>query len=202
MNDKEIINPFLQYHFMNLADINDLYECWVFCRLLYMIVQDYGLKLVHVYSNRKKSIKNSVGAIATFKASDGSFFINYQPRYHTEWADEQSTIEDNPDITLEFENGRSMIIDAKNSKYGLSNLHPNLDQMRNYMDTLGADQGIFIHSASEVSNPWKIVHDRTDKEVQIIWSSLVPGFTKDSSDGTLKKISNLINRMLCFSNEI
>ena len=181
LNENQIAEHFLQYHFMNLADTNDLYECWVFCKILYAIAKNYELKLTEVRSSK---------GIVTFKNADNSFYLIYQARYPTEW----TVIEDNPDITLEFKNGNNMIIDAKNEFYTLSNQHPNQHQMRSYMSTLKARYGVFVHSASQEPNIWNAIPDK--KNNQIIWTSLVPGNVDKTNDRNLEKILELISKIL------
>jgi hypothetical protein len=68
--DEEIAKNVLQYHLMNLKGQNDLYECWIFCKILYAIAQTHTLKLVEVHSSR--------GGLVDFKANDGLFHIIYQ----------------------------------------------------------------------------------------------------------------------------
>jgi hypothetical protein len=87
-NENDIAEHFLQYHFMDLGDTNDLYECWVFCKILYAIAEKYELKLTEVRSSN---------GIVTFNDDDNSFRLIYQPRYPTEWTDEGKPIEDIPD---------------------------------------------------------------------------------------------------------
>jgi hypothetical protein len=169
---------------MNLADPNDLYECWVFCKILYAIAEKYDMKLTEVRSSK---------GIVTFKNADNSFHLIYQARYPTEWTDEGIPIEDVPDITLEFRNGSNMIIEAKNRFYSLSDPRPNLHQMRNYMDTLNAKFGIFVHSASEKPLIWKTIPDKSNN--QIIWTSLIPNDIDKANNDNLKKILQMISEI-------
>jgi hypothetical protein len=124
--DEEIAKNVLQYHFMNLSDQNDLFECWIFCKILYAIAQMHTLKFSEVHSSR--------GGLVDFKANDDLFHIIYQARYDTGWRDQDKTILDIPDISIELTNGMTLIIDAKNSRHTLKDGRSNLDQMRSYME--------------------------------------------------------------------
>jgi hypothetical protein len=84
-NDREIVKHVLQYHFMNLSNLNDLYECWVFCKILFGVAQKYDIKFNEIHSSK---------GVAEFKAKDGSFHIIYQARYNTKWRDQGNYIED------------------------------------------------------------------------------------------------------------
>lgn len=162
-NDEEIAKNVLQYHFMNLTDLNDLYECWIFCKILYAIAQTHNLKFREIHSSK---------GLVDFRADDGSFHIIYQARYDSGWRDQDKTIEDVPDIAIEFKNGITLIIDAKNSRH-TKDSRPNLDQMRLYMKILNARYGIFVHSESENPNLWKEVASELGSQ-RIIWTSIVP----------------------------
>ena len=94
--DEEIAKNVLQYHFMNLSDQNDLFECWIFCKILYAIAQMYTLKFSEVHSSRR--------GLVDFKTNDGLFHIIYQARYDTGWRDQDKTILDIPDISIELAN--------------------------------------------------------------------------------------------------
>jgi len=68
----------------------------------------------------------------------------------------------------------TVIIDAKNRKYTLSDSKPNLDQMRSYMTTLNGRYGVFVHSESDDPAFCKqIINEEEDQK--IIWTSLSPG---------------------------
>ena len=182
LNENQIAENFLQYHFMSLADTNDLYECWVFCKILHAISERFALKLKEV---------RSVKGIITFRENNNSFELIYQARYATDWIDEDGRpIEDVPDISMEFKNGVNLVIDAKNRYYSLSDTKPNLHQMRNYMNTLKAKYGIFVHSASQVPDTWKAIPDKSNN--QIIWTSLIPRSVPKTKMQNLDRILGLI----------
>ena len=185
LNEYQIAEHFLQYHFVNLADTNDLYECWVFCKILYAIAEKYDLKLTEIRSSK---------GIITFRDTDNSFQLIYQGRYPTEGTDEGKPIENIPDITLEFRNGSNIVIDANNRFYTLSDPRPNLHQMRSYMDTLNAKYRIFVHSASQDPSIWKTIPDKRDN--QIIWTSLVQSKFNKTNNENLEKIFELISNIL------
>ena len=179
-NEQEIVRHVLQYHFMNLSTLHDLYECWVFCRILYRVAQRYDIRFKEIHSSK---------GVAEFKAVDGSFHIIYQARYNTEWRDQDTYIEDVPDITIESKNGMAVVIDAKDMRYTFSDSTPNLHQMRSYMTTLNGRYGVFIHSKSDDPSVWKEVIREGDQK--IIWTSLIPENPKINSQN-LEKIIQLI----------
>jgi len=49
---------------MNLSNINDLYEGWVFCKILHAVAQKYDVRFNEIHSSK---------GVAEFKAKDGSF---------------------------------------------------------------------------------------------------------------------------------
>ena len=161
--DEEIAKNVLQYHFMQLNDLNDLYECWIFCKILYAIAKTHNLKFRQIHSSR---------GLVDFRADDGSFHIIYQARYDSGWRDQDSTIVDVPDISIEFKNGTTVVIDAKNSRHKKDSM-PYLDQMRLYMKTLNARYGIFVHCESEDPNLWKEITSETGSQ-KVIWTSVIP----------------------------
>lgn len=174
-NDEEITKHVLQYHFMNLANLNDLFECWVFVKVLNEISNSFDLKLNEV---------NSSKGACTFVSKDKTLRLIYQAKYFSKWKDEYNkNIYDYPDIVLEFSNGRKIIIDAKNSKYEYNNPRPNFDQMRSYLKSADADFGFFIHSNSENPNLWYMITDESITK-KIIWTTLIPG----QSDEYLKRV--------------
>ncbi len=176
-NDKEIAKDVLYYHFMNLDNTNDLYECWVFTKILYEISKKKNVKL--------KQIRASKGLV-TFTTMDNSLRITYQVTYATPWIYKDKFIEDNPDIVIEKSDGTCFILDAKNSYYSPKNLTPNLHQMRSYLSTTNSNYGIFIHSNSQDPKCWQEIF--TEKGQNIVWTSLIPG-TKSIS---LENITSLI----------
>jgi hypothetical protein len=183
--DEEIAKNVLQYHFMKLKDPNDLYECWIFCKILYAIAQIHNLRFREIRSDRG----------VEFRADDGSFHIIYQAHYDSGWKDQERPIEDIPDIAIEFKNGTSMVIDAKNSRHTIENSRPNLDQMRLYMKTLNARYGIFIHSQSEDPNLWKEVSSENESQ-RIIWTSITPGFPSPSNIQNFERTISLVKEQL------
>jgi hypothetical protein len=118
-------------------------------------------------------------------------------------------MQDVPDIAIEFKDGKTILIDAKNSPYTLSESKPNLYQMRFYMTTVSPRYGIFthrmnnalpkirgigifVHSESEDPDLKKEVINEKDGQ-KIIWTSLVPG-DKLTSSQNLKSIIELIRK--------
>jgi len=177
-NNEEIARHVLQYYFMKITNINDLFECWIYVKLLFEISKKFDIKLKEVNSNR--------GA-CTFVSNDRSLNLIYQAKYDSRWKKQNNDeIYDYPDIVLEFTNGQRVIIDAKNSKYQYNNPTPNFGQMRSYLRSADAQYGFFIHSNSENPNLWyKITDEKNTK--QIVWTTLRPG----ENDINLKKILSI-----------
>jgi hypothetical protein len=163
---------------MNLASLNDLFECWVFVKVLNETSNIFDLKLKEV---------NSSKGVCTFMSKDKTLRLIYQAKIFSKWKDEYYEFYDYPDIVLEFSNGRRIIIDAKNSKYEYNNPRPNFDQMRSYLKSADANLGFFIHSNSQKPNLWYKISDESNTK-QIIWTTLIPGHTNEIS----KKFFQLI----------
>jgi hypothetical protein len=197
LNDSDVVKDVLQYHFMKLKDENDLYECWIFCKILYALSNTYDLKFVEVNSSQTTKVW-----IASFSSSDGSLQITYQPVYATDWEDKFSSslrssissphfLRDIPDISIDIPaNDTTIIIDAKNSHIKRHS-KPNLDQMRSYMETTKAKYGIFVHSDSEDQDLFEYIHRKHTQE-QIIWTSISPGPIDYKNDKTINKIVEIV----------
>jgi hypothetical protein len=189
-NEQEIVKHVLQYHFMTLANLNDLYECWVFCKILYAIAQ--------ICDIRFKEIRSSIGLV-DFKGNNDTFHVIYQRRYNTDWRDQDKYMEDIPDIAIEFKNGKVILIDTKSAIYTLSHSKPNRRQMRSYMTTLSSVYrttsklrhiGIFVHLGSEdPALSEEMIYKRDEQK--IIWKSMVPGDNLTSTQ-TLESIIQLV----------
>jgi len=61
------------------------------------------------------------------------------------------------------------------------------------MTTLVAKYGIFVHSASQVPNLWKVIPGKSNNE--IIWTSLTPGDVDKTNKENLEKILELISKI-------
>jgi hypothetical protein len=186
-DDVEISRHVLEYYLLSITNANDLYECWVFCKLLNAIVSIYR-------SLRFKELRSSKG-VMTLNSEDGSIKIAYQPSYDTEGKWKDGYLQDNPDIAIELESGLSIIVDAKNEEYKTSNSHPNRPQMDSYIRSTNARYGVFIHSRSENPELWeKLPKDMNNQE--IIWTCLIPGYSSEpGDDDNLKKIIDLIRSL-------
>jgi hypothetical protein len=89
----------------------------------------------------------------------------------------------------------SLVIDAKNSRYTLSDSKPNVDQMRSYMATLNGKYGIFVHSESDDPAFCKeIINEKDDQK--IIWTSLLPGNLDTVNAQNLENIIQIIQKHL------
>ena len=82
---------------MNLADKNDLYEYWIFCKVLYAISEIFDLKFIEASGSRGallQFIKQLMILIGKIKAKSSKMFR-----------------------TIECKNVSTIIIDAKNSHF-------------------------------------------------------------------------------------
>ena len=174
-NEKEIAKDVLYYHFMNLDNTNDLYECWVFTKILYEISKK-NVKL--------KQIRASKGLV-TFITLDNS--KDNLSGYLCDALEIQRQISRRySDIVIEKNDGTCFVLDAKNSYYSPKNLTPNLHQMRSYLSTTNSNYGIFIHSNSQDPKFWEDIF--TDKGQKIIWTSLIPGRIGNSLENIMSLI--------------
>ena len=85
--------------------------------------------------------------IASFRSRDGSIKVTYQRIYNTGWMDKDKPIHDIPDIVIEFNNTKTVILDAKNSILDPGKPYPYLRQMDSYIRSSGiekTDFGIII----------------------------------------------------------
>ncbi|MEO9296020.1 MAG: hypothetical protein ABI347_10550 [Nitrososphaera sp.] len=180
LDDKEVLKHVLRYHFMRLKDLNDMYECWVFCKILYALSVTFNLKLTESSSK--------VGA-AVFRSEKGEIKVIYQASYETDWQRGDRFIRDVPDIAVELGNGIRFILDAKNSYYK-SGVEPYFLQLQSYVTSANATFGIVIHSAAEEIDVWDRIENRKDKR-EIISTSISPGNDTQVSH-SLTKILDLI----------
>jgi hypothetical protein len=183
-NDTEVAKHVLKYHFLTVENKNDLYECWIFCKILDALSDIYKLKF--------KEGSRSDG-VATFQTSDGLLKITYQKRYETEWMYKDKWLEDKPDIAIEYKNGNSIIIDAKNSDYVKAGPYYCREQMDSYMNSANARYGILVFSLAN-TGLWKEI-TRYDK-LKIVWTHLTPSNSTSiedaASSANLRKIIDLI----------
>jgi predicted component of viral defense system (DUF524 family) len=73
MRDTEIVKHVLKYHFLTLENQNELYEYWVFCKILDAITDAYHLKFKEMLSIE----------VTAFQFPDGAIRLIYQKKYHT-----------------------------------------------------------------------------------------------------------------------
>jgi hypothetical protein len=186
LDDTEISKHVLQYHFMNLADKNDLYECWIFCKVLYAISEIFDLKFTEASGSRGAAI---------FRSNDGFVKIIYQATYDTDWKDQGKFFEDIPDIAIEFKNAATIIIDAKNSHFRFNNIsREHQRQMDSYLRSAPNGQyGIFVHSDSEDPSLWKtIINEKHNQEIN--WTCLVPGSSETTNTTNIERIIKMIQK--------
>ena len=183
-DDVEVSRHVLEYYLLNITNLNDLFECWVFCKLLDAII--------NIYKSLRFEESHSSKGVMTLNSEDGSVKIAYQPSYDTEWKWKDGYLQDNPDIAIEVENGLSIIVDAKNQKYHTSDSHPNRPQMDSYIRSTNAKYGVFIHSESENPELWEKLPKKINNQ-EIVWTCLIPGHSSDrSNEANLQKIIDLM----------
>ena len=161
----DVVENTLRYHFFGLRNYDQLYECWVFYKLLELVnnICDSALKEI---SHRK--------GVATFRTKDNTLKITYQPIYKTGWMDGDVHVQDRPDVVIEFNNS-NVIIDAKNSMLPPGKIYPYRRQIDSYMASAGnekTDFGILIFS-SAAEQDWKVI---TRLKQNIVYIGISPRF--------------------------
>jgi hypothetical protein len=177
----DLITNTLRYHFFSLKKYEELYECWVFYKILDLLTEVMNFKLKETTSNK---------GIASFRSRDGSIKVTYQRIYETGWMDKDEHIHDKPDIVIEFKNSKSVILDAKNSILDPGKSYPYLRQMDSYIRSSGVEKtnfGIFIFSSAAEEN-WKEIKKQEQK---IMWMGLSPGFDSEIKLANEQSIENI-----------
>jgi hypothetical protein len=175
-SDTEIAKHVLKYHFLSTENQNDLYECWLFCKIL--------TALSDIYQLRFREVPRAEGT--AFQSLDGSIRVTYQKRYDTGWQyEEDEWVEDRPDIAIEFHDAPTIIIDAKNSNFDKSRAWPYREQMDSYLYSAKANVGILVFSESK-DCLWKPV---TRNNQKIIWTSLAPRYPERNNEIVIKIMS-------------
>ena len=186
-NDTKIIEHMLRYYFFNVEKLSMLYECWVFYKILNMMVDYFGVKF-----------KESTSSETTFMSEDGSIKMIYQKRYKTIWFDENGNpLEEIPDIIIQARNGTSIVVDAKNAEYNSESHSPYWRQIASYMDHAGAKYGILIFSNGD-AKLWKDLKTH-DESLRAIWTVLSPSETGDknaTNDRNLERLVHLVQNIL------
>jgi hypothetical protein len=183
----DLLEGTLRYHFFNLKSYDKLYECWIFYKLLDLLIGTLNLKFKEVSSS---------GGIATFRSVDGSVKITYQKSYDTGWMDKDKSIQDIPDVVVEFNNSITIIFDAKNSTIPRDNVYPYRRQMDSYLRSAGIEKtnfGIFIFSAGE-ERYWKQIEKQNQK---MLWIGVSPEFSsknKLSNNNAMEKLTQIIKQ--------
>jgi hypothetical protein len=178
----------LRYYFFNIQDSNLLYECWVFYKILDVMVDNFNIKF-------KESGKSEI----TFVSDDGSIKVIYQRRYKAKWFKKGQALDEVPDIIIEFKVGSRlavMVVDAKNAEYIADTHNPYRRQIDDYMGYANALFGVLIFSRGN-EGLWD---DLTTEEGSISsWTTLIPSPTgiKDSTVNT--NLKKLIQRIKEFS---
>jgi hypothetical protein len=179
----ELSEHMLRYYFFNTKDPNLLYECWVCYKVLDSMVDNFKVKF-----------KESRSSETLFMSEDGSIKMIYQKRYKTRWLKNGNPIEEIPDIVIEFKNGLTIVVDAKNTEYSSEAHNPYWRQITSYIDHAGAQFGVLIFSRADEA----LWDDLTTEEEKIAsWTTLTPSPTgvKDATNNkNLQKLMQQMNR--------
>ena len=185
-----LIENTLRYYFFNLKRYDQLYECWIYYKILILLTEFFNLKL-------RQTIRTE--GTATFASDDNSIMVTYQRVYKSEWKDEDGPIQDKPDIVIDFKDRKTIILDAKNSILPPGMKYPYRRQMADYITSAGEEKasiGIFIFSTASVEN-WKEIRkeEQNKSEQKIMWIGLSPRYdsvTRLSNDKAMEKIIEII----------
>lgn len=96
----------LRYYFFDTKNQYLLYECWVIYKILDIMVDNFKVKF-------RKSGKSGT----TFVSDDDSIKVTYQKRYKAKWLKEGQEMYEYPNIIIEFKNGLTLVVDAKDAEY-------------------------------------------------------------------------------------
>lgn len=183
----DLIGNTLRYYFFSLKRYSELYECWVFYKILELLTDKLKLRL--------KESTHTEG-VASFKTRDDSIKVTYQKIYETGWLDQDKPVsQDKPDIVIEFKGAKTIILDAKNSILLQNEPYPYRRQMDSYIRSAGVEKtnfGIFLFS-SAVQENWKEIKKQEQK---IIWLGLSPRSdtkARFANEQAIKKIIQIIS---------
>jgi hypothetical protein len=179
----ELLEHMLKYYFFNAKNPNLLYECWVFYKILDIMVDNFKVKF-----------KESGRSETTFISDDGFIKVIYQRRYKAKWFKKGEVIYEIPDIVIEFTNGSrlTVVVDAKNAEYSPDKHNPYRRQIDDYMGYANAQFGVLIFSRGD-RDLWD---DLTTEAGHISsWATLTPSMTgvKDTTNKNLEKLIDQIN---------
>jgi hypothetical protein len=187
ISDRKTIEHMLRYYFFTVKKPSMLYECWIFYKILDMLVDYFGVKF-----------KESTSSETTFMSEDGLIKIIYQKRYKTIWFDENGNpLEEIPDIIIQARNGTSIVVDAKNAEYTSDYHNPYWRQIVSYMDHAHAKYGVLIFSNGD-AKLWKDLKTH-DESLRAIWIVLSPSETGDknaTSERNLERLVHLVQNIL------
>lgn len=164
--DTELLEHMLRYHFFNVQNPNLLYECWVFYKILDVMVDNFNVKF-----------KESRKAETTFSSNEGSIKVIYQRRYKAKWFKKGEALDEVPDIVIEFRTGSTLftvVVDAKNTEYSSDKNYPYRRQIDDYMGYANSRFGVLIFSRGN-EGLWD---DLTTEEGNTSsWITLIPSLT-------------------------
>ena len=95
--NSSLFKHMLRYHFFNIRNPHFLFECWVFYKILDIMVDKFGVKF-----------KGSKKSETTFASDDGSVQVVYQRRYKSKWLRNGKALNEVPDIVIEFRAGSKL----------------------------------------------------------------------------------------------
>lgn len=196
------INPVentLRYHFFDLKNRDQLYECWVFYKILELLCDTFDFKLSETTYSK---------GVATFRSTENSIEVTYQGIYRTGWINSENPVYDRPDIVIEFNKNIILILDAKNSIIPPGNRYPYRRQMDSYINSLGMNKTKFaiLIFSSGMEKDWKQIsriEDDHKLEQKIIWISLSPSShtnIRNSNQHAIQKIVDIIK--ICNSGQV
>jgi uncharacterized protein YlzI (FlbEa/FlbD family) len=187
ISDTKSMEHMLRYYFYNVKKPSMLYECWVFYKILDIMIDYFKVKFKETRSSE-----------TTFMSEDGSIKMIYQKRYKTIWFDEDGNpIEEIPDIVIQSRNGSSIVVDAKNAEYSSKSHNPYRRQIVSYIDHANAKYGILIFSDGD-TKLWKDLKTQ-DGRLRAIWTVLSPSQTGDKNatvNSNLVKFMHLVHSVL------
>jgi hypothetical protein len=183
----ELTEHMLRYYFFNTKKPYLLYECWVFYKILDIIVDNFKIKF-----------KESGTSGTTFVSDDGSIKVIYQKRYKAKWLKKGQEMYEYPDIIIEFKNGLTIVVDAKDAEYISSKHNPYRRQIDDYMGYAKARVGVLIFSRGD-EELWDDL--LTEEGNNAAWITLTPSLTGDKDATNNKNLQKLMQQGInCHNN--
>jgi hypothetical protein len=185
----------LRYHFFNIRNPHLLFECWVFYKILDIMVDKFGVKFKGSGSRKSET---------TFSSGDGSIKVIYQRRYKSKWLRKGKALKEVPDIVIESRTGSrlaTVVVDAKNAEYNSDTQSPYRRQVDDYMGYTNAQFGVLIFSRGNESL-WDDL--TTIDENTLSLTTLIPsptGIRGSTNNTNLEKLAQRISNHFCMAKE-